>query len=284
MSPRTEPTTKGQWLRRVLWGVLLVAVPVLAVVGLLAYVGGGPFEPHLSEDKTLSARLNDLWRKGGSAPLRDLAGGSWDRVYVYQQEYLGREQVEREVGAPVEMEDTFSRSGASVLVFVRGNGVQHASWVDVPLISGLYTADVEIRAPGYPRYLEFVEPRPTGPHLIEDTDLEAKKDELFRTHGSALLRDLTGGDWDRVYAVTADTRAKVEAFVGAPVEMEPIFTERGSILVFMKDGSVQRAAYIRGYLPPDGVYSPAVRLDANVAPLEVRLVDPAPPSTTTVPR
>ncbi|MGK8522356.1 hypothetical protein ACRS6B_12730 [Nocardia asteroides] len=130
------------------------------------------------------------------------------------------------------MEDTFSKSGASVLVFAQGNGVHRASWVDVPLISGLYTADVELRAPGYPRYLEFVEPRPPGPHLIEDTDLEAKKDELFRTHGSALLRDLTGGDWDRVYVVTADTRAKVEAFVGASVEMEPIFTERGRILVF----------------------------------------------------
>jgi hypothetical protein len=283
VSPKTEPTTKGKWLRRVLWGVLLVAVPVLAVVGLLAYVGGGPFEPHLSEDKTLSAQLNDLWRKGGSAPLRDLAGGSWDRVYVYQQEYLGREQVEREVGAPVEMEDTFSEQGASVLVFVKGDSVQRAAWVEAPLISGIYTADVELRAPGYPRYLEFAEPPLTGPHLPEDTELEAKKDELFRTHGSAVLRDVTGGDWDRVYVVTADTRAKVEAFVGAPVEMETVFTERGSILVFMKDGVVQRAAYIRGYLPPDGVYSSAVRLDANVAPLEVRLIDPTPP-TATAPR
>jgi hypothetical protein len=52
----------------------------------------------------------------------------------------------------------------------------------------------------------------------------------------------------------------------------------------MKDGVVQRAAYIRGYLPPDGVYSSAVRLDANVAPLEVRLVDPTPLTTTTAPR
>ncbi|MEU6190278.1 hypothetical protein [Nocardia sp. NPDC047038] len=260
-------------------------MPLLAVLGPLVYVGGGLHKPRLSQGEQLSVQLNDLWRKGGSAPLRDFAGGSWDRVYVYQQEYLGREQVEREVGAPVEMEDTFSKSGASVLIFAKGNGVQHATWVDVPLISGLYTADVELWAPGYPRYLEFVEPRPTGPHLIEDTDLEAKKDKLFRTHGSALLHDLTGGDWDRVYVVTADTRAKVEAFVGAPVEMEPIFTERGSILVFTKDGLVQRAAYIRGYLPPDGVYSPAVRLDANVAPLEVRLlVDPTPPATTTAPR
>jgi hypothetical protein len=66
--------------------------------------------------------------------------------------------------------------------------------------------------------------------------------------------------------------------------METVFTERGSILVFMKDGVVQRAAYIRGYLPPDGVYSSAVRLDANVAPLEVRLVDPTPLTTTTAPR
>ncbi|WP_040869415.1 hypothetical protein [Nocardia exalbida] len=118
-------------------------MPVLAMAGLLAHVGGGPFEPHLSEDKTLSARLNDLWRKGGSAPLRDLAGGSWDRVYVYQQEYLGREQVEREVGAPVEMEDTFSKQGASVLVIVKGNSVQRSAWVEVPLVSGIYTADVE---------------------------------------------------------------------------------------------------------------------------------------------
>ncbi|MGY1899407.1 hypothetical protein [Nocardia gipuzkoensis] len=259
-------------------------MPVLAVVGLLAYVGGGPFEPHLSQDEKLSAQLNDLWRKGGSAPLRDLASGEWDRVYVYQQEYLGREQVEREVGAPVEMEDTFSKQGASVLVFVKGDSVQRAAWVEVPLISGIYTADVELRAPGYPRYLEFAEPPPTGPRLAEDTELEAKKDELFRTHGSAVLRDVTGGDWDRVYVVTADTRAKVEAFVGAPVEMETVFTERGSILVFMKDGVVQRAAYIRGYLPPDGVYSSAVRLDANVAPLEVRLVDPTPLTTTTAPR
>ncbi|MFF7940215.1 hypothetical protein ACFZC5_10930 [Nocardia gamkensis] len=40
--------------------------------------------------------------------------------------------------------------------------------------------------------------------------------------------------------MTADARAKVEAFVGAPVEMEPIFTERGSILVFTKDGLVRK--------------------------------------------
>ncbi|MEV6338928.1 hypothetical protein AB0M12_29955 [Nocardia vinacea] len=266
--------TEGKWLGKALWGVFLLAVPVLAVVGLLIYTSGSPLQPKLSQDEKLSTQLNDLWRRGGSTMLRDLAGGDWDRVYVYHQEYLGRDEVERDIGARVEMEDTFARGrSASVLVFLKGADVQRATWVEVGLHPGIYTADVELVVTGDPSHLNFVEPPPTGTRLSEDTDLTARKSELVRTHGSALLRDLTGGDWDKVYVVTADTRAEVEAAVGSPVEMEPIFTKRGSILVFLKDGSVQRATYIEGYLP-DGTYSSAVRLDESHSPLRAQLIEP----------
>ncbi|WP_063046898.1 hypothetical protein [Nocardia pseudovaccinii] len=262
---------------KVLWGLVLVALPVLVVAGLLVFGIGKPWQARLEQDRELSTRLNELWHSGGTASLGELAGGDWDRVHIYQQEVLGRDQVEREVGAPVPMEDTFDRRGASVLVFMKGVELQRAVWVDVPLLSGVYTAAVTLTAPGYPKYLEFNEPEPTGPHLVADTELEAKLRELVRTRGTSLLRDLTGGDWDRVYILTANTRARVEEFVGAPVEMEPVFTHQGSILVFRDGDAVQRASFIPGFLP-QGIYSSAVRVDATAGmPKNPTLSDPTPP-------
>ncbi|MGW0251373.1 hypothetical protein ACWDYH_32570 [Nocardia goodfellowii] len=255
------------------WGVLLLSIPLLAVIAVLVYLAR-PFDSRLGEDEKLTGQLNELWRSGGSKPVRDLVGGDWDRVYVFQQEYLGRTEVERQVGTRVEMEDTFVRGrGASVLVFLKGNDVWRATWVDIWLHPGTYTADVVVRAPGYPHYLEFVEPSASGPQLAEDIELEAKRADLTRIRGSAPLRDLTGGDWDRVCVVNADTRGEVEQAVGSPVAMEPLFTKRGTILVFMKQGTVQRAAYVKSYLP-DGVYSAAVRLDESRAPLSSLLLEP----------
>ncbi|WP_433599746.1 hypothetical protein ACQPXH_29635 [Nocardia sp. CA-135953] len=262
---------------KVLWGSVLVILPVLVVAGLLLFSIGKPGQPRLEQDRELSTRLNELWHNGGTAPLRGLASGDWDRVHIYQQEELGRDQVEREVGARVPMEETFDRRGASAVVFMKGVELQRAVWVDVPLQSGVYTAAVTLAAPGYPKYLEFTDPEPTGPRLVADPELEAKLRELVRTRGQAQLRDLTGGDWDRVYVLTANTRARVEEFVGATVEMEPVFTRQTSILVYRKSDAVQRATFIPGFLP-QGIYSSAVRVDATAGmPKNPTLSDPAPP-------
>ncbi len=159
---------------------------------------------------------------------------------------------------------------------MKGVDLQRAVWADVPLLSGVYTAAVTLTAPGYPKYLEFIDPEPAGPHLVVDTELEMKLEGLVRTRGTALLRDLTD-DWDRVYILTANTRARMEEFVGAPVEMEPVFTHQSSILVFRKGDVVQRATFILGFLPK-GIYSSAVRVDATAGmPMTPILSDPAPP-------
>ncbi|WP_024799658.1 hypothetical protein [Nocardia sp. BMG51109] len=255
--------------------MVLVAVS-LVMAGLLSACGK-PWQPGLEQDRELSERLDRLWRDGGTAALHDLVGGDWDRVHIYHQEVLGKDQVEREVGASVPMKDTFDRPGASVLVFMKGVELQRALWVSVPLPAGVHSVAVTVTAPGYPAYLEFDEPEPAGPHLVADIELESRLDGLVRARGTALLRDLTGGDWDRVYILTANARASVEEFVGAPVEMESVFTHEGSILVFRAGDAVQRATFIPGFLPK-GIYSSAVRVDGTAGmPMNPTLSDPEPP-------
>ncbi|MFC8529630.1 hypothetical protein [Nocardia sp. NPDC057227] len=186
--------------------------------------------------------------------------------------------MEREVGASVPMPDDFDRQGATVLVFLKGEDVQRAGWVDVPLTSGVYTSEVTLTAPGYPKYLELRDPEPSGSRLTADPELAAKLVDLTKSRGTALLRDLTGGDWDRVYILTAHTRARVEEYVGSPVEMEPVFTPQARILVFTRGGTVQRATYVAGS-PPEGVFSSEVLVDGTRGmPLPAIFSDPTPPA------
>ncbi|WP_157103763.1 DUF6973 domain-containing protein [Nocardia harenae] len=264
-------TVRAKW-------VLLLMVPVVIVAGVFVVVVLHKLDQRgFEQDRELSVELRELWYGGGNTSLRALAGDGWDRVHIYQQDLLGRDQVESEVGAPVPMPSSFDREGVTVLVFLKGEDVLRAGWVDVPLISGVYTSEVTLTAAGYPKYIELRDPEPVGPRLAADPELAAKLVDLRKSRGSALLRDLTGGDWDRVYILTAHTRARVEAFVGAPVEMEPVFTPQVRILVFTKGGTVQRATYVAA-APPEGVFSSEVLVDGSRGmPLPPLFSDPTPP-------
>ncbi|MET7770278.1 hypothetical protein [Nocardia sp. NPDC005366] len=118
---------------------------------------------------------------------------------------------------------------------------------------------------------------PSQPELEQDRELSARLSALWHNGGSATLRALTGGDWDRVYTLTAHTRARVEEFVGAPVEMESVFTPQARILVFCKGSTVQRATYTAGS-PPESIFSSAVLVDGTAGmPLPPKFSDPTPP-------
>ncbi len=99
--------------------------------------------------------------------------------------------------------------------------------------------------------------------LTEDEKLSAQLEQLWEQGGSVLFRDLTGGDWDRVYISPEPvSREFVEKQVGAPVPMQDVFTQRGNVLVFLKDDAVRRATFITPNLLRDGMYGPGVRLRA----------------------
>ncbi|MFC0112991.1 hypothetical protein [Kibdelosporangium aridum] len=99
--------------------------------------------------------------------------------------------------------------------------------------------------------------------MTEDVNLSKQLADLRQNGGSVLLRDLTGGDWDKVYISPEPvSRDLVEKEVGAKVDMEDVFMQRGNILVFMKDSSVQRATFITPNLLRDGTYGADVKLEA----------------------
>lgn len=54
----------------------------------------------------------------------------------------------------------------------------------------------------------------------------------------------------------------MEGEVGAKADMEDVFIQRGNILVFMKNGAVQRATFITPNLLRDGTYGADVKLQA----------------------
>ncbi|RSM75866.1 hypothetical protein DMH04_37695 [Kibdelosporangium aridum] len=102
-----------------------------------------------------------------------------------------------------------------------------------------------------------------GEKLTKDENLSKQLADLRQKGGSVLLRDLTGGDWDKVYiSPEPASRDLVEKEVGAKVDMEDVFIQRGNILVFMKDGAVQRATFITPNLLRDGTYGADVKLEA----------------------
>lgn len=112
-----------------------------------------------------------------------------------------------------------------------------------------------------------------GGRLTEDERLSARLQELRQNGGSVPLRELTGGDWDTVYISPEPvSRNFVEKQVGAPVDMEDEFTQRGHVLVFLKDDTVQRATFVTPNLLKDGTYTAAVRLEAKGYPALIDLV------------
>lgn len=111
--------------------------------------------------------------------------------------------------------------------------------------------------------------------MTEDEQLSARLQELRQDGGSVLLQDLTGGDWDEVYISPEPvSRNFVEKQVGGSVDMEDEFIQRGNVLVFLKDDTVQRATYITPNLLRDGRYDATVRLEAKGYPSLIDVVQP----------
>jgi hypothetical protein len=109
--------------------------------------------------------------------------------------------------------------------------------------------------------------------LTEDEQLSARLQELRQTGGSVLFRELTGDDWDKVYISPEPvSRDFVEKQVGASVDMEDEFTQRGHVLVFLKDNTVQRTTFVTPNLLKDGMYDSTVRLEARGYPALIDLV------------
>ncbi|MBB5907763.1 hypothetical protein [Actinoalloteichus hymeniacidonis] len=114
-----------------------------------------------------------------------------------------------------------------------------------------------------------------GVQLREDRELSQRIAQLHRDGGSARLRDLTDGQWDRVRVFHHPvSRDFVERAVGAPIDMDELFGIRGHILVFTLDGEVQRAVYTRPDNLVDGDYSSELRIQTRESPSpRLELVD-----------
>lgn len=89
--------------------------------------------------------------------------------------------------------------------------------------------------------------------MQEDAQLLTRAQQVIQDGDSVPLRDITGGDWDRVYVFPGPaTREFVESTVDAPIDMPAIYNhENGGIIVFVKGDAVQRAVTLRPY-PFDG--------------------------------
>ncbi|MFE9788654.1 hypothetical protein ACFYO7_25085 [Nocardia salmonicida] len=127
---------------------------ILWLLATLVIVGCTSTGENLQEDEFLSKQLADLRQRGGVIRLSDITDPGWDRVYISPQP-VSRNFVEKQVGAPVEMEETFMGRG-NVLVFLKGTEVLAATYISPDLLTpGMYTAAVRITARGYPSLLEF---------------------------------------------------------------------------------------------------------------------------------
>ena len=76
----------------------------------------------LRSDADLDAKIDNLRAKGGSAPLRDLTGFAWDRVYCYY-EGSPADKVNGEVGATVLKPGTYLLVSGALAVFVKDGKV-----------------------------------------------------------------------------------------------------------------------------------------------------------------
>lgn len=111
-------------------------------------------EGHLVENKQLSAALQDLRQNGGSVLLGEMIDGDWDQVYI-SPEPVSRDFVEKQVGAPVNMPEEFTRRG-HILVLLKDNAVQEAMFVTPNLLQeGMYDRSVRLVARGYPALIDL---------------------------------------------------------------------------------------------------------------------------------
>lgn len=126
-----------------------------------------------------------------------------------------------------------------------------------------------------------------GIPLREDPQLQARAAQVARNGGPVLFRDLAGGDWDRVRVFPGPPPLElVEADIGAQLDVSGTYTpyEDGGVLIFTKDGTVQRAVRLEShpFNGDRGSYSRTVlvaRPHPNARSLE--FIDP---STLSTPR
>ncbi|MDG4765241.1 hypothetical protein O7632_14215 [Solwaraspora sp. WMMD406] len=108
--------------------------------------------------------------------------------------------------------------------------------------------------------------------LQKDTQLSEQIQQIQQGGEPRLLRDLTGGDWDTVHVFHEPvSREYVEETVGASIDMGSFFSTRGHILIFLKDGQVQRAIYTTPNNLIAGQYGPQVRLQSRAEPGSTKL-------------
>ncbi|MFY1637417.1 hypothetical protein ACN27F_29805 [Solwaraspora sp. WMMB335] len=108
--------------------------------------------------------------------------------------------------------------------------------------------------------------------LRKDPQLSEQLQQVQQGGEPRLLRDMTGGDWDRVHIFPEPvSREYVERAVGTSIEMGSFFSTRGHILVFMKDGQVQRAIYTTPNNLIPGEYGPRVSIRSRPEPGSAKL-------------
>lgn len=131
---------------------ILLALLVCAAMSLTACSDNGGVT--LEKDQALSAELAELRQNGGSVSLYELTGGDWDSVYVSHQP-VSRDYIEREVGAKIDMDETFMQQG-NILVFLKNGEVARATYIIPDLLQpGEYSSSVRITADGYPALLQM---------------------------------------------------------------------------------------------------------------------------------
>jgi hypothetical protein len=107
--------------------LLCAAVMWLAVAGcgIITHTPAG------QSDEPLEAKLSELKKSGGTAPLRDLTDFGWDEVHLFNEE-TPRDEIEAVVGDPV-IRGGDSGPSMSLLVFEEGGKV-----VDSVTVTGDY--------------------------------------------------------------------------------------------------------------------------------------------------
>lgn len=116
-----------------------------------------------------------------------------------------------------------------------------------------------------------------GLALTEDIELSARIAEVQRTGGTARLRDLTGGEWDRVRVFQEPvSREYVEHDLDERLDMPEFFATRGHILVFFEDDEIQRVVYTTPNNLTPGSYGPEATLKAPETNAERLLVSDRP--------
>lgn len=128
------------------------AVRALVVTYLALFVTSCSSQPEgtpLEEDTQLASQLQELRGTGGSRPLKELAPGNWDIVYIFPDDGITRGYVEAQVGRPIDMPKLPSYQ--NIVIFMKNSEVVRAVNIQPPqLYPGepfTYSSAVQVVAP-----------------------------------------------------------------------------------------------------------------------------------------